>query len=76
VRPQKTLQKQLRDIEEKMETLRGKIAVLDEALADHTIYSEEPKKAADFARLRTKLAGELDSVETDWLALHEDTADA
>lgn len=75
-RPQKTLLKQLREIEEKMETLRGKIAVLDQALSDHTIYSDEPRKAADFARLRTKLAGELDSVETDWLALHEDTADA
>jgi ATP-binding cassette subfamily F protein 3 len=75
-RPQKTTQKLLRDIEDRMETLRGKIALLDEALADHTIYSEEPKKAADFARLRTKLAGDLDAAETDWLAMHEETENA
>jgi ATP-binding cassette subfamily F protein 3 len=75
-RPLKTTQKLLRDIEDRMETLRGKIALLDEALADHTIYSEEPKKAADFARLRTKLAGDLDAAETDWLAMHEETENA
>ena len=59
-----------------METIKNKITVLDQALADHTIYSEEPKKAADFARLRTKLAGDLESAEMEWLMLQEDTADA
>ncbi|MDP8996510.1 MAG: ATP-binding cassette domain-containing protein, partial [Pseudomonadota bacterium] len=48
---------------------REKIAVLDQALADHTIYREEPKKAADYARLRTKLAAALDEMETQWLEL-------
>ena len=75
-RPQKSLQKQLRDVEERMEALRGKITVLDHALADHTIYKDEPRKAADFARLRTKLATDLDTLETEWLALHDGTADA
>ncbi len=75
-RPQKSVQKQLRDMEERMEALRGKITVLDHALADHTIYKDEPRKAADFARLRSKLASDLDSAETVWLELHEDTADA
>lgn len=59
-----------------MEALRGKITVLDHALADHTIYKDEPRKAADFARLRTKLATDLDTLETEWLALHDETADA
>jgi ATP-binding cassette, subfamily F, member 3 len=53
----------------KIDKHREKIAVLDEALADHTIYSEEPRKAADFARLRAKFADELDELETQWLEL-------
>ncbi|MEP6826759.1 MAG: ATP-binding cassette domain-containing protein, partial [Aestuariivirga sp.] len=53
----------------KMDKQREKIAVLDAALADHTIYKEEPKKAADYARLRVKFADELDALETEWLEL-------
>ena len=53
----------------KIDKQREKIAVLDQALADHSIYREEPKKAADYARLRSKLAGELDEMETQWLEL-------
>jgi len=55
----------------KIDVLRGKLDVLDNALADHTIYKESPKKAADFAKLRSKFAVELDAVETEWLELQE-----
>ncbi len=55
----------------KIDQLRGKLDVLDSALADHTIYKESPKKAADFAKLRGKFAAELDAVETEWLELQE-----
>ncbi len=55
----------------KIDGLRGKLGVLDDALADHTIYKESPKKAADFAKLRSKFANELDAVETEWLELQE-----
>ena len=53
----------------KMDKQREKLAVLDAALADHTIYKDEPKKAADYARLRVKFAEELDALETEWLEL-------
>lgn len=56
--------------------LKDKIAVLDAALADPDIYSEDAKKAADFAKLRTKFEAELEREETRWLELHEDMTDA
>jgi ATP-binding cassette subfamily F protein 3 len=69
-----TLRRSLGDLENRMSQTRGKISVLDEALADHTIYAEEPRKAADFSKLRARLAGELDALETRWLELQEGTA--
>jgi ATP-binding cassette, subfamily F, member 3 len=65
----KSVHKQVQEIDNKMLILRDKLKVLDEALADHTIYSEEPKKAADFARLRAKLGSDLESLENQWLEL-------
>jgi ATP-binding cassette subfamily F protein 3 len=59
------------DLIAKIDMIRGKLDVLDNALADHTIYKESPKKAADFAKLRAKFATELDAVETEWLELQE-----
>jgi ATP-binding cassette, subfamily F, member 3 len=59
------------DIDGQIETLRGKIDVLDQALADHTLYADAPKKAADFAKLRAKLAVDLDLLETQWLEAQE-----
>jgi hypothetical protein len=50
-----------------MDELRGKIDILDKALSDPLIFSEEPKKAADFTRLRVKLAAELEDLENQWL---------
>ena len=57
------------DLIAKIDKHREKIGILDEALADHTIYKQEPKRAADFAKLRGKLADELDMLETQWLEL-------
>jgi len=57
------------DLIAKIDKHREKIGILDEALADHTIYKQEPKRAADFAKLRGKLADELDVLETQWLEL-------
>jgi ATP-binding cassette subfamily F protein 3 len=61
--------KQTTSLEIRMEKLREKLSILDAALADHTIYAQEPKKAADFARLRGQLAEELDAMENQWLEL-------
>jgi ATP-binding cassette subfamily F protein 3 len=54
-------------LDRKMDELRGKIEILDKALADPALFSEEPKKAADFTRLRAKLAADLEDLENQWL---------
>ncbi len=61
------VQKAVDKIDRKMEDIRGKIAILDEALADPAIYSEEPKKAGDFTKLRAKLTADLEDLENQWL---------
>ena len=71
-RPRKDLQRQASEIDGRMQKLHEKLAILDQALADHTLYREEPKKAADFAKLRTKLAEDLARDEALWLDLHEE----
>jgi ATP-binding cassette subfamily F protein 3 len=65
------VQKKIQDLDGKILQIKDKIAVLDAALADHTIYAQEPKKAADFARLRSKLAADLEAQETLWLEAHD-----
>lgn len=75
-RPEKQLTKQIADLDAKMQRTHEKLAVLDKALADHTIYREEPLKAADFAKLRTKLANDLARDEELWLNLQEEIANA
>jgi ATP-binding cassette subfamily F protein 3 len=61
------IQKAVEKLDKRMEEIRGKIAILDQALSDAAIYSEEPKKAGDFTRLRAKLASDLEELENQWL---------
>lgn len=75
-RPVKQLNKQIADLDARMQKTHEKLAVLDKALADHTIYRDEPLKAADFAKLRIKLANDLARAEELWLNLQEEIADA
>ena len=63
-------QRLLQDLDKKISTLKNKIAILDQALADQSLYTEDARKAADFAKLRTRLASELDTHETRWLEAH------
>lgn len=60
-------QKTVEKLDRRMEELRGKIAILDQALSDAAIYSEEPRKAADFTKLRMRLAADLEELENQWL---------
>jgi ATP-binding cassette subfamily F protein 3 len=60
-------QKTVEKLDRRMDELRGKIAILDQALSDAAIYSEEPRKAADFTKLRAKLAADLEDLENQWL---------
>jgi ATP-binding cassette subfamily F protein 3 len=66
-----TLKRKIGEIEAAMAKLQEKLAVLDKALADPLIYSEEPRKAADFSKLRAKLATDLEAAELEWLEAQE-----
>ena len=68
--------RQVQDIEAGIAALQEKLAVLDRALADAALYANEPRKAADFARLRAKLAQDLDRAESQWLMAQDATSDA
>jgi ATP-binding cassette subfamily F protein 3 len=65
------LRKKLLNLDLSIIRLKDKLEVLDCALADTSLYSQEPKKAADFAKLRLKLAADLETQEILWLEAHE-----
>ena len=64
--------RRIQEIESAIEELKEKIEVMDRALADRELYAKEPRKAADFSRLRSRLASELDAAEHRWLEAHEE----
>jgi len=64
--------KRIADVDATMNSLGEKIAVLDRALHDGTLFSTEPKKAQNFAKLRAKLITELEQAESRWLEAHEE----
>ena len=61
------LRKKLQDCETSVAGLQEKLSVLDTALSDPTLYRDEPEKAGKFARLRVRLASDLEKAETAWL---------
>ncbi len=65
------LKKQIQQSDSKMLELQEKITILDRALADPQMYAAQPKKAADFAKLRAKLAEDLEATELTWLRMQE-----
>ena len=59
----------LAELPKKMEALQAEMAAINEALADATLYSRDPKT---FAARSTRLAAaqaELDTAESEWLEL-------
>jgi len=62
-----SVQKAVEKLDKRMADIRSKIDILDKALSDPAIYSEEPKKVGDFTRLRAKLSTELEEIENQWL---------
>jgi len=72
--PVSEIKKKIQDIDNSILKLKEKIEVLDRALGDATIYAQEPKKAADFAKLRTKFVKELEELEDLWLEIYDTTA--
>ena len=65
------LKKMIQELDIKIMKTKDKLVVLDQVLADPMIYKDEPKKAADYGKLRTKFAKELDVFENEWLELSE-----
>jgi ATP-binding cassette, subfamily F, member 3 len=75
-RPAKQVHKQIQELDAKMLKTQDKISVLEAALADPKIYAQEPAKAADYARLRNKLAEDLAADEDRWLELNGELENA
>jgi ATP-binding cassette, subfamily F, member 3 len=75
-RPAKNLNKMIQTLNANMLKLQEKIKILDQALSDPMIYHEATQKAADYAKLRNKLADELIDNENQWLELNEELTDA
>ena len=65
------LKKMIQELDIKIMKTKDKMVVLDQVLADPMIYKDEPKKAADYGKLRTKFAKELETLENEWLELSE-----
>jgi ATP-binding cassette, subfamily F, member 3 len=71
-RPAKNLHKLIQNLNATMLKLQEKIGILDQALSDPMLYQDSPQKAADYAKLRNKLADELIDNENQWLELNEE----
>ena len=67
----KSLRRLIQETEANIEKLQEKISILDAALADPTLYSDEPRKAQDFAKLRSKLTEQLEAAEMEWLTTQD-----
>ncbi len=65
------LKKMIQELDIKIMKAKDKLIVLDQVLADPMIYKDEPKKAADYGKLRIKFAKELETFENEWLELSE-----
>jgi ATP-binding cassette, subfamily F, member 3 len=65
------IKKMIQELDIKIMKAKDKLIVLDQVLADPMIYKDEPKKAADYGKLRTKFAKELETFENEWLELSE-----
>ncbi|MGH6874516.1 MAG: ATP-binding cassette domain-containing protein, partial [Aestuariivirgaceae bacterium] len=64
------LQKEIREIDGSLAQIQQKIGILDRALADERIYSQDPHKAKQFSSLRAELQDELETLEHRWLEAH------
>ncbi|MEM8626807.1 MAG: hypothetical protein AAGF32_02600, partial [Pseudomonadota bacterium] len=65
------LRKRITKVEADMAEVQRKLGLLDDALADGTMFVENPDKATRFAQKRGELEKELGVLEGDWLELSE-----
>jgi ATP-binding cassette subfamily F protein 3 len=64
----KALKKQVEKAEAEIEKLTKHIETLDAQLADGTLFTRDPAKAAAIGKSRAESAGALAKAEEDWLA--------
>lgn len=67
----KPLRDELKRCEREMERLEATLAKLDDALADPTLYQEQPERAATLMREQGGLRKQLEVAEADWLEAAE-----
>ena len=67
----KALRASARQAEKSMQRLEGKIAELDQALADPELYQKDPTAAAELARDQAQLREQLAEAEQAWLEAME-----
>jgi ATP-binding cassette subfamily F protein 3 len=70
-----TVLKEIREIDAGIQQLQEKISVLDRALADERLYSDDPQKAQGYSRLRAKLQNDLEASELRWFEAHNELED-
>jgi ATP-binding cassette subfamily F protein 3 len=62
----------IKRIEEKIESANGKLKAVESLLADTTLYEEAQRdQLSDLIHQQAELKGELESLEENWLQLHE-----
>src|ERR1700748_2249346 len=59
----------LAELPKKIESLQAEIAAINEAMADATLYSRDPKTFAPKSGRLTTAHAELEAAETEWLEL-------
>ncbi|HYN00098.1 MAG TPA: ABC transporter C-terminal domain-containing protein, partial [Aestuariivirgaceae bacterium] len=64
--------KEIREIDAGIRQLQEKISVLDRALADEALYSDDPQKAQGYSKLRAKLQNDLEASELRWFEAHHE----
>ena len=65
------IRKKIRECEDLIDDLSGKIAAIDRRLADTDLYERDPEEAARLAQLRARRAEKLEQAEEIWLELSE-----
>jgi ATP-binding cassette, subfamily F, member 3 len=70
------LRRRIDECDKTISRLTGRLADIDAALADHTLYDRDPARVANLGKERAAAASELAAAEDRWLALSAEYEDA
>ncbi|RAP57853.1 ATP-binding cassette domain-containing protein [Oleiagrimonas sp. MCCC 1A03011] len=57
--------------EKRMQAIERELAEIESRMADPALYTEQPREAAELGKRQGELRAEHDTLETQWLELHE-----